>query len=224
MEKLQQILGNTSAGLVIIDTWRLIAPGKENEAETVVKNLRALDHLHSINPDLAILLVHHLRKSGTEKTPTLRLRQDPQLWLENASGSHAFIAHTDCAFGLEHERDTGTYVFAGIRRNGPAPMLMLKGEEGTLRFDLLNDSEHVSRVTLTPAQLKLWNKLPEQFSWKEALELAGGKKKNSLLSETLVRARDKNLLTQPEPRGIYLKADPSSPETPLESELEEVTQ
>ena len=63
---MMEFLELTKAGFFIIDTLRLVYQGKENEAESVVKNLRRLDELRSVNPELAILVLHHLRKSGTD--------------------------------------------------------------------------------------------------------------------------------------------------------------
>ena len=70
------------------------------------------------------------------------LRSDPQAWLEQASGSYALIGHTDAAFGLEQESsDSGIYIFAGKRRNGPAPTLVLESKEDTLRFEIASDDK-----------------------------------------------------------------------------------
>ena len=197
-EKLNEMLQETNAGLMIIDTWRLVFSGKENDADTMVKNLRWLDGLRAVNPELSILLLHHLRKHYGGNSPRLSLREDPQLWLENASGSHAFIAHTDGAIGMEQEGkgQTSLFVLNGARRNGPTPLLVLKSNEDTLRFERVGESEKDRLLVFTRAQVNLWSKLPEAFSWGEAEKIAGGSAKKSLLSETLKRAKNCGLLSQ----------------------------
>lgn len=206
VKKLGEMIEETGAGLMIIDTWRLVFTGKENEADSVMRNLRALDALHSSNPNLTILLLHHLRKRRMGDGPALRLRTDAQLWLENASGHHALIAHTDASFGLEAETSNVAeiYVFAGVRRNGQPPFLMLRSDDETLRFERLDDVEQAAQLVFTAAQKELWKKLPERFAWKQAIDMAGGQRKKSLVSGTIKRARQNGLLNQPQ-RGEYVK-------------------
>jgi hypothetical protein len=191
--------------MLIIDTWRLICAGNENEADAVVRNLRQLDELREINPYLTILLLHHLRKSGPEDQGRISLRQDPQVWLENAAGSHALIAHIDAAFGLEPE-DDDVYTLAGVRRSGPAPLIVMRSDEQTLRFEPLDDLEMRAAFVFTHAQRELWTKLPKQFRWADAETIAGGASKKSLVSATLRRALVNGLLTHGH-GGEYAKAE-----------------
>ena len=206
LKEMMEFLELTKAGFFIIDTLRLVYQVKENEAESVVKNLRRLDELRSVNPELAILVLHHLRKSGTDTSLRTKLRDDPQSWLENTSGSHAFVAHTDGAMGMEKETSgpETRYIFTGIRRNGPTPSLLLKSDEETLRFEPVEYLERISHMVFTPTESALWNKLPEQFTWSEAMEIAGGESKKSLLNSKFGRAIEHKLLEKLE-RGSYVK-------------------
>ena len=96
------------------------------------------------------------------------------------------------------------YIFTGIRRNGPTPSLLLKSDEETLRFEPVEYLERISRMVFTPTESALWNKLPEQFTWSEAMEIAGGESKKSLLNSKFGRAIEHKLLEKLE-RGSYVK-------------------
>jgi hypothetical protein len=221
LEKLKDLVRESRAELLVIDTWRLVFQGKENEAEAVVKNLKVLDQVRLANPKLAIVILHHLRKGNSENIGC-SLAGDPQAWLEQASGSLAFIAHTDAAFGFEPEATGGgdRYIFNGARRNGPAPLLILTSDEESLRFELIDDLELRAQQALTAGQYDLWCKLPPAFNWAEAEEIAGGARGKSLLSGTIKRARENRLLDQTQ-RGQYVKLQRR--EAHEISELERVT-
>lgn len=198
LANLQDMVRKYKPGLLIIDTWRLICKGKENEAEQVVENLKAVDSLRTANPKLTILLIHHLRKTDQKAKHQCRLREDPQEWLDNISGSHALVAHTDASFGFEVEiRPTGdVYVLTGVRRNGPSPLLVLQSNEENLRFEHLGDKEQMEMLVFTSAQLQLWRSLPDSFSWSQAEEIA--QKRKRLLSATLRKAEQNGLLEHPD--------------------------
>ena len=209
LEYLRSVVRAFKADVLIIDTWRLFVGGKESGA-AVVESLRALHKVRSENPKLAIVLLHHLRKRTSGKAG-LSLVDDPQGWVEEASGSLAFIAHTDAAFGLEREGRSGSerYIFNGSRRSGTAPLLVLKSDEDTLRFESVGKTEARTEL-LSSAQHDLWCKLPDQFTWAEAQKIAGGPNGKSLLSGTLRLARECKLLDKPD-RGHYQKLISQNP-------------
>ena len=126
------------------------------------------------------------------------LRTDPQLWLDNVSGSHALVAHTDASFGLEREtnKDGDFYVLSGVRRNGLAPLIVLQSNPETLRFEPLDDLEQMETAIFTVAQRQLWRNLPGSFTWSQAEELAHGSK--HLLSDTIRKATENGLLEHAE--------------------------
>ena len=203
---IQGFLETTKAGFLIIDTWRLAFKGKENDAQSVVKNLNAVSRLRAVDDKLTTLWIHHPRKMGGDNTPTCALREDPQLWLENTSGSLAFIAHIDSAYGLEEDSSGGdeAYVLTGIRRNAAAPLFVLRSDEETLRFEPLEDVELQARWTFTPKQFELWRKLPQCFDWAAAEKVAGGPSAKSGLKRTLDRATVNGLIKRGE-AGRYEK-------------------
>jgi hypothetical protein len=205
LQKLREMIESLRIGLLIIDTWRLISIGKENEAEHVVENLKAIDSLRTSNPTLTILLIHHLRKSDPKGRDHFSLRSDPQAWLDNVSGSHAFVAHTDTAIGFEREATPigDVYVLAGVRRNGPPPMFVLQSDEESLRFEPLDDEAQLATMIFTEAQLKLWRSLPNSFTWSDAERIADGRK--HILSVIIHRAENNGLLDRPS-KGCYTKS------------------
>src|SRR5262249_1090790 len=107
--------------------------------------------------------------------------------------------------------DEGLYFFGGVRRNGSAPLLFLKGDPKTLRFEILDDLERLARNVFSAAQRTLWNSLGQRFTWSEALDCAEGKK--SLLSGMLARARVNGLVT-PVAKGTYEKVASKAPQQP----------
>jgi hypothetical protein len=80
-ENLVRLIDKTNPDVIIIDTWRLlVGGGDENKAEEVVKGLRELSELSS---------------TETEFRSKTTLRNDPYGWVENVSGHHALVGHDD---------------------------------------------------------------------------------------------------------------------------------
>lgn len=207
-KKLARMVEETQAGLVIFDTWRFVFAGKsENDAQATHKNLRSLRALQKANPNLVILLVHHLRKDDNSGQSTFSLKDDPQRWLDNTSGSQAFTGFIDAAYGFERQGGTEDelYVFGGIRRSGEPPLIILQSDVETLRFENPKDVKQVTAYALSVTENLLWMNLPGQFRWADALKVAGGDKKKSLLSRTLKRAQENSLLRR-DGGGRYVKA------------------
>jgi hypothetical protein len=150
MARLEALTAQTSPDVLIIDTWRLFAGGDENDAGVVVRALKALADIRRRRPPLAVILVHHLRKSTDA---LVKLREDPHSWVESVSGHHALVGHVDACFGLEREVDQldSRIVFGGVARNTATSALLLDEDDVTLRFSVCSGEDvHAVAGTLLP--------------------------------------------------------------------------
>lgn len=145
--------------LLVIDPWRLFLGGDENDAKDTLTALERLSALREVCPRLAIIIVHHLRKSGKDSVAP-KLLEEPGAWVEAASGHNALLAHTDAVYGLSREQQSGPnrrelIVFNGIARSLDPPQLILD-EDDDLTFRVSQGAEALVAV-LTPAERKLWD-------------------------------------------------------------------
>jgi hypothetical protein len=169
--------------LLIIDTWRLcLAGGDENDAREVVRALKALSTLRTVLPNLAIVIVHHIRKEKSESPR--RLLQDPSLWTDAVSGHHALPSHVDACYGLERQAgDDGEemIVFGGIARNNEPRTVILDEDQDTLRFEVPTNESAALKV-MTKAQTDIWNILRHRpkFRFNEALTAAATTNRKAL--------------------------------------------
>lgn len=154
-----------------------------------------------------MLIVHHTRKHGNGETP-IRLRIDPALWLERASGHHAFISHLDGAFGLEREIESGSgdelIVFGGVARSSAAKTLLLDEDSESLLYHVADAVDALERL-LTDREKSIWAGLTNavEFSFGEACRL-GATRNRKAVSSTLRKAENMGLLTRIA-AGIYRK-------------------
>jgi hypothetical protein len=154
--RLQAMIKKTGADVLIIDPWRLWLGADENNAEEVVRGLRALSSLRDSRPTLTIIIIHHVRKERFDSPR--KLLTDPSLWVESVSGHHALISHVDACYGLERQRDEAGEewtVFGGVARNTDPRVLLLEDDEETLRFEV-RQSEDALQAVLTPKEREVW--------------------------------------------------------------------
>jgi AAA domain len=175
ISRLLQMIEKTAAEVLIIDPWRLWLGKDENNAEEVVRGLRALFSLRESYPLLTIIIVHHVRKEKFESPR--KLLADPRLWVESVSGHHALISHVDACYGLERQReDDGEewIVFGGIARNTDPRTLLLEDDEDTLRFEVRH-SEDALEAVLTKKEREIWSAAVKlaNFGFNELAETAG---------------------------------------------------
>ncbi len=188
IKALQQLVAEVKPDLLIIDTWRLLLGGDENKTEVVVRGLRALSSLRQMVPTLAILVVHHTRKTQGQDPPVLRI--DPSAWIENASGHYSLIAHLDACFGLDREIDRKTgdelIVFGGVSRSAAPRTLLLEEDLDTLAFRTAASGDVVQKL-LTEKERAAWTaveNLPE-FTFSDVVERA--RTKNRKLVASMLR-------------------------------------
>jgi CheY-like chemotaxis protein len=188
VKALQQLVAGVKPNLLIVDTWRLLLGGDENKTQVVVDGLRALSSLRQQLPSLAVLVVHHTRKTQGQDPPLLRV--DPSAWIENASGHYSLIAHLDACIGLEREIDRKSgdelIVVGGISRSSAPTTLLLEEDPETLNFRTA-DSDDVLLQLLTEKERAAWlsvSMLPE-FTFSDVVERA--RTKNRKLVASMLR-------------------------------------
>ena len=191
--QLGKFLESSKADVLIIDTWRLFVGGDENKPEVIVNALKALSGLRKERPDLAVVIVHHLRKEKQEVPQ--HLRNDPYAWVENVSGHHALVSHVDACFGLERERDD-FIVFGGVARNSVTSTLLLEEDPETLRFEVAAGEQEATSV-MTPKEKEFWSIAKEMrhFTFTELKERAATKNKKAL-SAMLRKAEEHGALNR----------------------------
>jgi archaellum biogenesis ATPase FlaH len=201
--------------VMIIDPLRLFGAGDLNDAQVVVRFLKKISELRQIRPGLTIIIVHHLRKE--DRKSKLKLREAPEQWIEEASGSQALIAHVDSIWGLEMDRDGGqdSLTLAMVRRNGFQRTLFLGREidaqgDPVFGFQLLSNFDIQSAIQriFTEKQMVCWNQLAQNFTWRDLVTACAGSK--CLASAILSRAKS-NLLIMGE-EGSYQKSPPAARE------------
>jgi DNA-binding HxlR family transcriptional regulator len=193
--KLKELIEKTDAEVLIIDPWRLWHGSDENNAEDVVRGLKALSSLRESRSGLTIIIVHHVRKERFESPR--KLIADPRLWVESVSGHHALSSHVDACYGLERQRDDDGeewIVFGGIARNTDPRTVLLDDDEETLRFEVCQ-SETALDAVLTKAEREIWKaaKKLRQFGFNELLAKAGTTNRKAVAA-TLRKAEAHGLL------------------------------
>jgi hypothetical protein len=185
VKALQNIVARVKPELLIIDTWRLLLAGDENKTEVVVRGLKILSSLRRLLPRMAILIVHHTRKTQGQDPPLLRI--DPSAWVENASGHYALVAHVDACFGLEREIDRKTgdelIVFGGVSRSAAPNTLLLDDDPNTLMFKTA-ESEDVVQKLLTERERAAWQSVEGllEFTFTDVLDRARTKNRKLVAS------------------------------------------
>jgi hypothetical protein len=201
---LRQLVAKVKPDLLIVDTWRLLLGGDENKTEVVVHGLRALSSLRQQLPALAILVVHHTRKTQGQDPPVLRV--DPSAWIENASGHYSLIAHMDACFGLEREVDRKSgdelIVMGGISRSSAPTTLLLDEDPDTLNFRTA-DTEDLVLQLLTDKERAAWLSLAKspEFTFGDVVERA--RTKNRKLVASLLRKLTSMNVIQRGPDAVY---------------------
>lgn len=153
---LEGLVTRHTPDVVIIDTWRLFVGGDENDARVAVDGLKSLSCVRTKRPQLATIVVHHLRKERTNDP--VKLRNDPYAWVEAVSGHHALVGHVDACFGLERELDANRdelIVFGGVARSAATSALLLEEDEQTLRFTVKSGSDAAEAI-MTRTELAVW--------------------------------------------------------------------
>ncbi len=194
VKKLEELIRQIKAEVLVIDPWRLWLGEDENDATKVVRGLKILSSLRKNHPALAIVIVHHIRKERFE-SPS-KLIKDPSLWMENISGHYALVGHVDACYGLERQIDNDgeIVVLGGVARNNEPRIILLNDDPDSLRFEVAND-EDSAKMTMTNKEREFWEKAKKKksFTWTNLLSELGTKTKK-LISSMLKKAEAHGLL------------------------------
>ena len=195
-EKLQNMVEEIRPGLLIIDPLRLAIDKDSSDERSAVEALDQAARLKGVNPELAILLVHHVKKN--QDNLTLDLRTDPRSWIDKIYGSQALLAHAENIWGLEHD-DLG-YAFGAVSRSEETFVIGLEKEPGSQRFRV--SDQPVQLANLPQALREAWEQLPEGFSRGEGLALGIA---NNTLDRLIRQAKPMGLLGQDPKTKRYQK-------------------
>jgi hypothetical protein len=203
---LAALVNHAHADVLIIDTWRLYAGADENDAGSVVAALKALSEIRKTWPQVAIILVHHLRKERSYSR--IKLREDPFSWVEGVSGHHALVGHVDACFGLERENDSDgdeLIVFGGVARNSLTTTVLLEEDEQTLLFKVRCGLDAAIAV-MTPKELDFWNVASalKRFTFTELVKKTGTTNKKMVSS--MLRKAQAHKIIQPARKGYVALA------------------
>ncbi len=119
------------------------------------------------------LLIHHRRKAN-QHVGVVQLQDEPQMWFQEAAGSHALVNQTDARIGVVPHPGKADLLVAGfVRGTGPLVPLDLAralDEDGNpMGYRLLTGLEHLSgddRIS--------FDKLGQKFRFKDVQEAMGG--------------------------------------------------
>jgi hypothetical protein len=204
INKLEMLIAQTQAEVLIIDPWRLWLGEDENDALKVVRGLKLLTSLRKNHPALAIVIVHHIRKERFESPA--KLLKDPSLWVENISGHYSLVGHVDACYGLERQinEEGETVVFGGVARNNEPRTILLDDDPDSLRFDVANNEE-AAKMAMTTKEIEFWEKAKKNksFTWTNLVSELGTKTKK-LISSMLKKAEAHGLLEKTASRSYRI--------------------
>lgn len=213
VQRLEEAVAQYKPSLVIIDTVRPFNPQAETKNDEMARFLNECRAL-ARSTHCAILLLHHTRKPGADGVPNLE--GVPTLeWLYEAAGARALINQTNTrmAFDIDPsaENPGSVLVFKSF--------VKIKGENGTMYLERVcnNDGEPIGYRRMTgvdllrnDAQKDAYNKLPAEFTFREALSAYG--KSDDPTRKWLLKCIGVGILDQPARRGSYRKtAAPAQP-------------
>ncbi len=191
--------------LVVIDSLRMFRPeAMKGDGIDAVRLLRELQAL-AREVGTAFVLIHHLRKEDKKfKLPDLASTSVLE-WMQEASGSRAFINQTDARMAIAKDRKA---------RDGDDVLIVkhyikLRGEFGPQYVErVFENGEPIGYRRLSGDSLlrnsdheSLFRRLPAQFSHSEAEAITG--KKGGALSNFLKKCIGAGVLTKQD--GIYQK-------------------
>lgn len=204
---LDQAIAEYRPSLVIIDTLRPFRPEAESKNDEMGRFLnenRALARtMHC-----AILMLHHIRKPGENGAPNLEDVSTLE-WLHEAAGARALINQTNTRMAFDIRRHT----------ENPGSVLVfksyvkMKGENGALFLERVcnSDGEPIGYRRMTGVELlenkdqeAVFNKLPDQFRFKEAMSAYG--RSDDPTRKWLLKCMGIGIIEQPG-HGLYRKVE-----------------
>jgi hypothetical protein len=200
LDGLKTVIKTIHPILLVIDPLRLATSADLLDGNKVVPVLERVSELQAECPNMAVLIIHHLKKGQSDQDQK-SLIQDPRDWIERACGSQALLAHVEIIIGFEQVGDR-RYTLATVPRSYDPIIWALEKEPGSQRYIPAKTQD---QLNTWPQLLKLkFLKLPDEFSWTEGMKLVG----NSTLDRIIRRAKP-ILLTQDPATKRYRKVTDS---------------
>jgi hypothetical protein len=202
--RIEDICHDIKPALLIIDSLRSHDPSfeKSDVAGERMNALRSVAYKHNA----AILAIHHVRKPGLDGPPSLDSEDSVLMqWLNQASGHRSIISQSDSrlAAGLPGRGRGGEMVLRWHRR--------IHGEGGPIYLERVCDEEGTpvgyipavgAKLLENPEQQAAFERLPEQFSFKEAKQVYA--RTDDPTRKWLVRCEHVGIVKHIE-RGLYRK-------------------
>jgi hypothetical protein len=197
-------------GLVIIDPLRAFAPEAEmdnSDMADLLETLRSWAREHHC----AILLLHHIRKSGEIDRAT-SLEETPAIeWLQRASGARALVNQTNTrlALALPDKADAAMVMKSFVK---------LQGETGPVFLQRIADEDGVPLGYSPAVGVELlgsqedrdaFAKLPKEFRFKEAARIF--ERSDDPTNKRLRKYIALGILEKPD-RGRYCKLPVTPPD------------
>jgi len=200
LERLKEACAHLKPVLLVIDPLRLATSKDTNDQRDVVKIMEAASELQKVNPQMGILIVHHLKKNQDSPDKNWKLRSDPREWMDRVHGSQALLAHVEILIGFEQEAED-LYIFATVPRSSSPIIWQLEKARDSQRFVLAGNAAQVK--TWPQKQQENWAKLPEEFSRSEADKLVN----HSTVDRLIKKAIQVGMLRQDPTTKRYRKVE-----------------
>lgn len=148
--------------VLVIDTLRLFMGARwdERRSDQVLMMYNKISELRQRFPRLAVILVHHLRK--TDFKTKISLRIDPAGWIEGASGHYSLIGHSEVIWGFDRELQpdgSEQIVFNGKARNLVVPLFLLE-DLPDMSYRRLQ-GEEFAKGMMSPKEQTAWRRAKE---------------------------------------------------------------
>jgi putative DNA primase/helicase len=201
LTRLKQTISELKPVLLVIDPLRLATKTDTNDAQKVVQLLESSAELQALNPEMGILIVHHVKKNQQlDPAKTIKLRDDPHEWIDKVHGSQALLAHVDIIVGFEQDGDD-LFTLATVPRSYSPLTYALEKAPGSQRFVIAGNGAQMR--TWSKTQKENWEKLPLDFSRSEGDELMN----HSTLDRLIKKTMDLGMLEQDKLTKRYKKAE-----------------
>jgi hypothetical protein len=184
IHKLDKFADECKPEFIFLDNLGWFLSGDLEDAENVqnhYQRLREFRGRHESLKDGVILALHHLTKPGERVSQgSLSLLDSPREYLYRSRGSGRLLDLAEARLGLaiEATADEQFVVVNGVNRSAaPIVPVIMQLNNDTLCFEPHEDKRLVQdRVFQGHAKkLEVFNRLPDSFSFSEALQLAKNK-------------------------------------------------
>lgn len=206
-KSIMEIIKHERPSIVVIDSLSAAFPSaeeKNSEASETIKRLRD----SAREAGTTVVFVHHLRKSGADYDFAPRLGQSElTAWFAQVRGASALINNSDVRIGFDEYGSNELLVMQGFARvTGELPLMLI---------ERMYDNEGQPCGYRTASQIKtlsntdrnLYDRLPNEFRFKDVMELACISNKPT--NDIIKRMMRLGVITKHEKR--YIKVFDESP-------------